>query len=126
MLTDLALKPISETIRRLAAERRSGDLQVRSGQVAKMVFFDHGRVGFAGSNVRKERLGEGLVSLGRITDQEFARASGLMKGDRTLRFGDALVKAGVMDKNQVGTSVARWVAKIVLSLFELKAGAASF
>src|SRR5262247_2691460 len=114
MLTDLALKPISETIRRLAAERRSGDLQVRSGHLAKMVFFDRGRVVFAGSNLKKERLGDGLVSLGRITDEEFARASGLMKEDRRLRFGDALVQAGVMDKKQVGTSVARWVAKIFM------------
>ncbi len=126
MLTDLARKPISETIRGLAAERRSGDLQVISGKAAKMVFFDHGRVVFAGSNLKKERLGEALVSLGRITDQEFARASGLMKEDRKLRFGDALVQAGVMDKKQVGTSVARCVAKILLSLFKLDEGAASF
>jgi hypothetical protein len=126
MLTDLAKTPISETVRRLAAERRSGDLQISSGKVAKMVFFDHGHVVFAGSNLKKERLGEALVSLGRITDQEFGRASGLMKEDRKLRFGDALVRAGVMDKKQVGTSVARWVAKILLSLFKLDAGAASF
>src|SRR5687768_7294329 len=126
MLTDLAVTPISETIRRLSAERLSGDLQVRSGKIAKMVFFDHGRVVFAASNLKSDRLGEALVSLGHITNQQFDRASGLMKEDRTLRFGDALVRAGVMDKKQLGTSVARFVAKIVLSLFELDTGAASF
>jgi len=126
MLTDLTRKPISETIRRLAADRRSGDLQVRSGDVAKMVFFDSGRIVFAGSNLKQDRLGEALISLGQITDQQFDRASGLMKEDRKLRFGDALVQAGVMDKKQVGTAVARCVAKIVLSLFRLDAGIASF
>jgi Domain of unknown function (DUF4388) len=126
MLTDLAEKPISETVRRLAADRRSGDLQVRSGDVAKMVFFDNGRIVFAGSNLKKDRLGEALVSLGQITDRQFDRASGLMKEDRKLRFGDALVQAGVMDEKQVGTAVARCVAKIVLSLFRLDAGIASF
>jgi hypothetical protein len=126
MLTDLAVTPISETIYRLAAERRSGDLQVNSGTTAKMVFFDHGRIVFAASNLKEDRLGEALVELGHITDEDFARASGLMKADRSLRFGDALVQAGVMDKNAVGTSVANQVAKIVLSLFRLDSGTATF
>jgi hypothetical protein len=125
-LTNLAQKPISETIRRLAADRRSGDLQVRSGELAKMVFFDNGQIVFAGSNLKADRLGEALVSLGQITDQQFERASGLMQEDRKLRFGDALVQAGVMDKKQVGTAVARYVAKIVLSLFRLDTGIAAF
>jgi tetratricopeptide (TPR) repeat protein len=126
MLTDLAVTPISETIYRVAAERRSGDLQVSSGTTSKMVFFDHGRIVFAASNLKEDRLGEALVELGHITDEDFARASGLMKADRSLRFGDALVQAGVMDKNAVGTSVANQVAKIVLSLFRLESGTATF
>src|SRR5262245_28374048 len=77
-LTNLAQKPISETIRRLAADRRSGDLQVRSGGIVKMVFFDNGQIVFAGSNLKEDRLGEALVSLGQITDAQFDRASGLM------------------------------------------------
>jgi tetratricopeptide (TPR) repeat protein len=126
MLTDLAVTPISETIYRLAAERRSGDLQVNAGAASKMVFFDHGRIVFAASNLKEDRLGEALLDLGRITDEEFARASGLMQADRKLRFGDALVQAGVMDKNAVGMSVAAQVSKIVLSLFRLDVGSATF
>ena len=125
-MTNLAKRPISEAIRRLAADRKSGDLQVRSSELNKMVFFDNGQIVFAGSNVKKDRLGEALVSLGHITDQQFDRVSELMKDDRKLRFGDALVKAGVMDKKQVGTAVASYVAKIVLSLFKLDTGLASF
>ncbi len=126
MLNELATTPIAETLRRLSAERRSGDLQVRSGKIVKTVFFDHGRLVFAASNLKKDRLGEALVALGRITDEEFNRVSALMKGDRKRRFGEALVAAGVMDKNEVGGSVARQVRRIVLSLFELTDGAASF
>jgi len=125
-VTNLAKRPISEAIRRLAADRKSGDLQVRSSELNKMVFFDNGQIVFAGSNVKKDRLGEALVSLGHITDQQFDRVSELMKDDTKLRFGDALVKAGVMDKKQVGTAVASYVAKIVLSLFKLDTGLASF
>jgi tetratricopeptide (TPR) repeat protein len=125
-LTDLANTPIAEMLRRLAYKRASGDLHVRSGKLAKTIFFDHGRVVFAASNLRKDRLGESLVALGRITDKDFRDAQALMKKDRHRRFGEALVQAGVMDKNELGTSVARQVRRIVISLFEFLDGAASF
>jgi tetratricopeptide (TPR) repeat protein len=126
MLIDLAVTPIAEPLRRLGVERRSGDLQVRAGKLVKIATFDHGRLVFAASNLKKDRLGEALLALGRITDDEFTRVSALMKGDRKRRFGEALVAAGVMDKNELGTSVARQVRRIVLSLFEATEGVASF
>jgi tetratricopeptide (TPR) repeat protein len=127
MLTDLSVTPLAETLRRLSEDRRSGDLQVRSGKTVKTVFFDHGRIVFAASNLKKDRLGEALIALGRITDEEFTRASALMDdGTHRRRFGEALVRAGVMDKNELGHSVARQVKVIVLSLFPLTEGAAFF
>jgi tetratricopeptide (TPR) repeat protein len=126
MLTDMASSPIAETIRRLSAERRSGDLQVRAGRVVKILFLDHGRLVFAASNLRRDRLGEALVLDGRITQDEFERVSSLMRADRTRRFGDALVQAGVIDRPDVGTAVARQVRRIVLSLFDMADGAAVF
>jgi Flp pilus assembly protein TadD len=126
MLTDIATSPIAETVRRYSAERRSGDLQVRSGRMVKIAFFDHGRLVFAASNLRKDRLGEALVADGRITQQDFDRVSALMRADRGRRFGEALVQAGVMDRYEVGTAVARQVRRVALSLFELADGAAVF
>ena len=126
MLTDIARSPIAETVRKLSAERRSGDLQVRSGRMVKIAFFDHGRLVFAASNLRRDRLGEALVADGRITEHEFDRVSALMRGDRGRRFGEALVQAGVMDRYEVGTAVARQVRRVALSLFELADGAALF
>src|SRR5712692_3751124 len=127
MLTDLSVTPFAETIRRLSADRKSWDLQVRSVKLVKTVFFDHGRIVFAASNLKKDRLGEALVALGRITDEEFTRVSALLKEEgRKRRFGDALVQSGVLDKNEVGRSVARQVDRIVLSLFEFGEGVAAF
>jgi len=125
MLTDIAQSPISETIRKLSVERRSGDLQVRAGRMVKIAFFDHGRLVFAASNLRRDRLGEALVADGRITQNDFDRVSALMRADRR-RFGEALVQAGVMDRYEVGTAVARQVRRVALSLFELTDGAAVF
>lgn len=127
MLVDLAVTPVSEVFARLSRERRSGDLQIRSRKIVKTIFFDHGRVVFAASNMKKDRLGEALVALGRITDDEFSRAVSFMKeGEKRRRFGEALVRAGVMDKDELGRSVARQVKRIVLSLFEFTDGATSF
>jgi len=125
MLTDIAQSPIAETIRRLSTERRTGDLQVRAGRMVKIAFFDHGRLVFAASNLRRDRLGEAMVADGRITEEDFNRVSALMRTDRR-RFGEALVQAGVMDRYDVGTSVARQVRRVALSLFELVDGAALF
>ncbi|HJS57357.1 MAG TPA: DUF4388 domain-containing protein, partial [Vicinamibacteria bacterium] len=126
MLVDLSKIPIAEVLRRLSAERKSGDLEVRSGKVVKTVYFDHGRIVFAASNMKKDRLGEALLALGRITDEEFSRASALVASDQRRRFGEALVQAGVMDKKEVGSAVSRQVKQIVVSLFSLTEGAASF
>jgi len=127
MLTDLAVTPIADTLRRLSADVRSGDLQVRSGKVVKTLFFDRGRLVFAASNLKKDRLGESLMALGRITDEQFNQAQALMRGEkRNQRFGEALVAAGVMDKDELGRSVARQVKRIAISLFELTEGAAFF
>jgi tetratricopeptide (TPR) repeat protein len=94
--------------------------------MVKIVFFDHGRIVFAASNLRRDRLGEALVADGRITQQEFDFVSTLMRADRSRRFGEALVQAGVMDRYEVGTAVARQVRRVALSFFELADGAAVF
>src|SRR5437667_11582667 len=116
MLTDLAATPIAETLRTLSEDRKSGDLQVRSGKTVKLLFFDHGRIVFAASNLKKDRLGEALVALGRISGEDFERVSALMKGEQKKRFGDALVHSGLMDKTELGTSVARQVRRIALPI----------
>src|SRR4029453_19030585 len=105
MLTDIAQSPISETIRRLSSERRTGDLQVRAGRMVKIAFFDHGRLVFAASNLRRDRLGEAMLPDGRITEEDFNRVSALMRTDRR-RFGEALVQAGGMAPYHAVTAAA--------------------
>src|SRR5687767_10799642 len=100
MLTDLATTPVPETLRALSVGRSSGDLQVQSGKTVKTIFFDHGRIVFAASNLRKDRLGEALVALGRITDAQYQQAMALLHEGRKRRFGEALVQAGVLEKQE--------------------------
>jgi hypothetical protein len=124
ILTDLAVTPISETIRQIWSERRSGDLLIRSKKATKMVFFEDGRIVFAASNVRKERLGDGLLAMGEISSADHQRAAAMV--GKGVRFGDALVEAGIMKRAELGLSVARWMGSLALSLFDLTSGSASF
>jgi tetratricopeptide (TPR) repeat protein len=127
MLVDLSTTPVAKVLAQVSAELRTGDLQFRAGKVVKTVFFDGGRAVFAASNMKKDRLGEALLALGRITSADFERASALMhEGEHRRRFGEALVKAGVMDKDELGRSVAKQVKRIILSLFEYSEGLAVF
>jgi hypothetical protein len=127
MLTDLSTTPIAEPLRRLAAERRSGDLQVQSGRAVKTIFLDSGRAIFAASNLKKDRLGESLVAQGRITWDEYRQAETLLKqGTRRKRVGDALVEAGVLQKGEMGRMLSRQVNRIICSTFEFTEGVATF
>jgi tetratricopeptide (TPR) repeat protein len=117
--------PLAEVFRRIAAEELSGDLQVHAGAAIKTVYFDHGFVVFAASNLKKDRLGESMIEAGRISRHEFALASMMMKGSRR-KFGEALVQAGVLSEEDLGREVAMQVNRIVLSLFKGKDGIYSF
>lgn len=121
----LANVPLAEVLRRIAAEELSGDLQVHLGSAIKSVYFDHGFVVFAASNLTRDRLGESMIDAGRISRHEFALASMIMKGSKR-KFGEALVQAGVLSEEDLGREVAMQVNRIVLSLFKSKDGIYSF
>jgi tetratricopeptide (TPR) repeat protein len=121
----LAHVPLAEVLRRVAAEELSGDLQIHLGSAIKSIYFDHGFIVFAASNLKRDRLGESMIEAGRISRHEFALASMLMKGSKR-KFGEALVQAGVMSEEELGREVAMQVNRIVLSLFKTKEGVYQF
>ena len=117
--------PLAQVLRKIATEELSGDLQINLGSAIKSIYFDHGFVVFAASNLKRDRLGESLIEAGRISRHEFALASMLMKGSKR-KFGQALVQAGVMSEEELGKQVAAQVNRIVLSCFKAKDGVYSF
>ncbi|MFQ5789610.1 MAG: DUF4388 domain-containing protein [Acidobacteriota bacterium] len=119
----LSQTPLADVLGRVAYEEKSGDLQVICGDAIKTIYFDRGFVVFAASNLKSDRLGDGMIQQGRISRHQFALASMLMKGGGgRRRFGEALVQAGVMSEEELGRQVALQVNRIVLSLFTLNEG----
>lgn len=122
---DLSQVLLTERIRQLHSARRSGVLTVSNEECTKRVFFKLGRVVFASSTLEKDRFGEHLIRLGRISRAEFATAyAASLKARR--RLGQTLVQAGLLDSEDLGRMAALQVQKIVLSLFGWTRGSVRF
>ena len=124
-MADLTRSLLSEEIRSLQQARRSGILAVTQGTIAKALFFRHGRIVFASSTLEKEKLGEHLIRLGRISRADFAAAYEASL-DKKQRFGKAIVRAGLMTEEELGRIVAQQVQRIAVSLFQWTTGETEF
>jgi tetratricopeptide (TPR) repeat protein len=109
----------------MVEDNLSGDLQVVSGTSIKMVRVNGGKVSYATSNLREDRLGESMLSHALIDERLFARASATMQTDQC-RFGEALLKLGKLTEAQLHKELAVQMQRIVLSLFRLNAGLYTF
>jgi tetratricopeptide (TPR) repeat protein len=113
---DLAQTLLSETIRSLVHARRGGILVVSNHEVTKGIFFRGGQIVFASSTLDRDKLGESLIRLGRISRSEFAAAYQATR-EKKRRLGEELVGAGLLTEEELGRILAHQVQKIVLSLF---------
>jgi hypothetical protein len=115
-MADLAHTLLLDQVAELHRRRRSGILAVTAGEVTKGLFLQDGEVVFASSTVDADKLGEGLVRLGRISRDEL---SGACRRSQELgsRLGHELVEAGLVAPEELPRLVAHHVRKLALSLF---------
>lgn len=116
---------LSRLLRRFADENLSGDLQVVSGTFIKRVRVNKGKVRFATSNLRQDRLGESMLAHEFIDERAFELASDKMRADGC-RFGEALLRLGRVTEKELHKELAVQVQRIVLSLFRVKDGLYTF
>ncbi len=124
LLGSVAGNPFPEVLRHIVDRELSGDLQVTSGKTTRTVYFDRGFLVFAGSNLKKDRLTQRLLSSGRLTEQEIDLAFKHRRGRR--RIGEAMVAVGLLTEEEVGKEVARQIRQITLAPYGLKNGFYSF
>ena len=95
-----AAHTVAALLLRLAEERRSGSLDLRRGRQRKVVHLFGGYPIFVQSNLRAETLGRLLVKRGGLTDAQHEEVLALAKGEG-LKYGEALVRAGLMTEEAV-------------------------
>jgi hypothetical protein len=108
----------------LSVSRTTGIFGWSFGSIAKKVFIQNGRIVFAYSNRREERLGEVLFRRGMIRAADFIEAS--KKISEKKRLGQILIEMGALAKEQIKAGIIEQVREIIFSLFNESQGDYSF
>ncbi len=90
-----------------------GELVVLDGDEARSLFFEHGNVVGAVTNVEDERLGSVLYRFGVITGEQHAQVLAGMQGGR--RFGETAIELGVLAHDQIYAYISRQIEEIVFA-----------
>lgn len=120
----LSALPLAELLIHLRRGGSTGILSVEFEGTRKTVFFDEGRVVFASSNSPNDRLGEILLRMGRISEEEYeASVQQISHGKRQ---GKALIEMRAMGPKDLWDGLETQVREIVFSIFEWADGDFTF
>lgn len=105
----------------LRKEKETGTLLFSREKEKKEVFFKNGDILFASSNLKEDRLGEFLLRKGKITADQFDKASEIVI--RTGRkLGAALFEIGALSAQELVSQVKLQVTEIILKIFTWRDG----
>ncbi len=99
---------------------RTGILRLSQAGIKKSIYFKSGRIVFVHSSVKHERLGEVLLRLGKITEEEFAQVSVELEEGR--RLGQALLQKGFLSASEINSGVSYQLQQILFSVFNWDSG----
>jgi hypothetical protein len=116
---------VAEVIAHIYLSKFNGVLRLTNQEVRKNIYFVEGSIVFAHSNLRLDRLGETLLRLGKISDEEFQIASQevISKGKR---LGQVLWEKGYLSPGEVSSGVHYQLQQIVYSVFNWEQGTFEF
>ena len=110
----------ADLVREVYGRRWSGLLTLNHTGVEKSVRVQDGRLVFAFSSSRDDRLGELLLRRGRITLHQYVEASRAMR--KGIRLGTVLVEQGALDARELVKSVMDHTQEIIYSAFQWTEG----
>jgi len=105
----------ADLVREVYSRRWSGLLTLNHMGVEKSVRVQEGRLVFAFSSSRDDRLGELLLRRGRITLHQYVEASRAM--GMGIRLGTLLVELGALDTRELAKAVMDHTQEIIYSAF---------
>jgi hypothetical protein len=123
---DLAIRgeiettPVPELLRSILRSGETGILTVTSGDAVKSIYIQAGRVVYASSNNKDERMGEVLLIRGKLTARQFVEASKRIRPG--LRLGSILVELGALEAEELIPAVELHVKQILIDLFTWTTG----
>jgi tetratricopeptide (TPR) repeat protein len=105
--------------------KQTGVLHVSREDTRRSLFFREGMLVHAGTNVREERLGETLVTLGFLKPEDLKRATELVVRENK-RLGHALRDLGLLDQERVEVALTQHARAVLEKIFSAHEGQYEF
>ncbi len=121
---DLSDTSVPEIFHALSVSRSTGVFEWTFFSREKKVYLHRGRIVFASSNSRTDRLGDILFREGRIKAPDFIEAAG--KVSEKMRLGQILIEMGALSTDEIKEGVMNQVRTIVYNLFDEPEGHYTF
>jgi hypothetical protein len=122
---DFNTMPLKDLIGYLAQKRLSGELTLERVGMRKQVFLDKGLLLNASSNDPREYLGQFLINLGHITEEQFNKAYETQK-ETKIFLGKILIMTGIVKDTVLQKVLSLKFRETVLEAFQWKRGSFDF
>ncbi|MHB8876098.1 MAG: DUF4388 domain-containing protein [Myxococcaceae bacterium] len=125
LLGDFQTMPLSDLVVYLGNKKVTGILNLERGGTRKQVWLRNGMILNASSNEPREYLGQFLINMGHITEEQFNRAYETQKETRIF-LGKILVMIGVVKEETVMSALSLKFRETLLEAFNWAEGNFNF
>jgi hypothetical protein len=113
---DLETMPLKDLVSYLGERRASGTLHLERGAVQKQVWLQEGMVVSASSNQPREYLGQFLINMGHLTEDQFLKAYQTQKETKVF-LGKILVMIGLVPEPLVTSALSLKLRETLLEAY---------
>jgi hypothetical protein len=117
--------PLKDVVVYLANRKVSGTLTLEQGATVKQAVIERGTVINASSNVAREYLGQFLINLGHINEEQFQRAYETQQETRVF-LGRILLMIGLVSEENLRAALSLKFRETLLDAFEWQDGTFAF
>jgi hypothetical protein len=122
---DFSTMPLKDLVAYLGSRRATGMLRVTRAGVRKLIQLREGQVLSASSNQPREFLGQFLISMGHLNEEQFSKAYATQR-ETQVPLGKILVMAGLVPEKTVRSALSLKFREALLDMFSWEEGEFSF
>ena len=122
---DFSTMPLKDLVVYLGNRRASGTLRIMRAGVRKLIQIRDGQVQSASSNQPREFLGQFLINLGHLSEEQFSKAYATQR-ETQVPLGKIIVMAGLVPEQTVRGTLLLKFRETLLDMFRWEEGEFSF
>lgn len=111
-------------LRDIYIRQKTGQLNFKRAEIQKVLYFQDGGLIFAKTNLSKERLGEILYRMGKISEDVLSYILKIVKPNQVI--GEILIQKGMISQKDLYGGLAVQMGEIALGLFSFFDGEITF